>query len=285
MKDLLKNKNVVITGSSSGIGEAVAKLLVAKGAKLTLIARRSHELLRVQKEIQNLYGERVDIIAVDISLKESSVKILETFQKNNTTIDIIVHNAGVTAHGSFENTHIEVLEKVMQINFFSIAMLTKTLLPFLKPSYELHKKASKKLIALVSTPSGLHGIPLRYPYSASKAAAQSLMECISVECNEYNISTCIFYPGYTRTNLRTSGFDEKGEVLNEKQERDAIDVHVVAMKIVKGLEKCMNRRNTKKLSTFLMEKNGYLISYLKFFAPNFLRNQLYKKYKKENQER
>ena len=265
---ILKNKNIIVTGASSGIGEALTKELVRQGAHPLLLARRGKELARVQKEIFSIYNTRVEYLDLDLNLKDSYLKIIEYFQSLNKNLDGIVHNAGITTHGHFEDTQFDVLQKTMQINFYTPVLLTQALLPLLKKNY------NTKFIALVSTPSGLHGIPLRFAYSASKAAAQAFMECIAVEWKDYNVETFIFYPGYTRTNLRLSGLNAvDGSILKEKQEKNAKDANTVARELVKSIRK-------NKKFTFL-EKNGFFIYWLRTLAPNILEKILYKKYKKE----
>ena len=163
----LKNKNILITGASSGIGEALAKTLVEINANPILLARRENELIRVKNEILKTYSKNVDYIVADLYKENLSVLVLDYFNKKNIDLDVVIHNAGITVHGLFENSKLEVLKKCMDINFYSIVNLTQILLPL------LIKNKNKKLIALVSSPSGLHGIPRRFAYSSSKAAAPS----------------------------------------------------------------------------------------------------------------
>ena len=100
------------------------------------------------------------------------------------------------------------------------------------------------------------------------------MESIEPELKDYNIKISIFYPGYTKTNLRMSGLSSAdGEKLSEEQEKGAKDVGVVAKYFVKALIK--EKRN------ILMEKNAIIVFYLRTLAPKLLSWILYKKFKKE----
>ncbi|GIX41557.1 MAG: 3-oxoacyl-ACP reductase [Leptospiraceae bacterium] len=260
----LKNKYVLITGGSSGIGEALAKELAKYGSIPILIARRKEELKRVQKEIRDSYEINSYIFPCDIALKEDREK-LKDFLNTIPRIDVVVHNAGITNHGSFENSTEEALRKTFEINFFSVVELTRIILPKLK------ENADKKMICLVSTPSGLYGIPERFAYSSSKAAAQLFLESISHEIYQNNISISIFFPGYTKTNLRRSGITSDGKPLSEEQEKNAKDPEDVAKIFRKAIQK-----EKKYVFTNL---TGRVIFYLRVLAPNLLDKLIRKKTK------
>lgn len=251
----LKDKYVLITGGSSGIGEALAKELANFGAIPILIARRKSELERVQKEIKAKTNIQSYIFECDITQKNDRERLLDNL-KIVPKIDILIHNAGITNHGKFENSTEEALRKTFEINFFSIVELTKLLLPKLKS----HK--DKKLICLVSTPSSLYGISERFAYSSSKAAAQLFLESISHELYKDNIKICIFFPGYTKTNLRTSGITSDGKPLEEEQEKNAKEPEEVAKIFRKSIQK-------EKKYTFT-NLTGRVIFYLRVISPSLL---------------
>lgn len=227
----LHNKFILITGGSSGIGEYLAKEVAKFKAIPILIARREDELKRVQKEIYNLTGIEAITFSYDLTNykeKENLKKFINSLPK----IDILIHNAGITNHGSFLNSTDEALRKTFEINFFSIVELTKIVLPKL-----LENKQDKKLIILISTPSGLYGIPERSAYSSSKAAAQAFLESISHEFYKENLKVLFFFPGYTKTNLRKSGITSDGKPLKEEQEKNAKDPAEVAKIFRKAIQK------------------------------------------------
>lgn len=227
----IKNKYVLITGGSSGIGEFLAKELARYKAIPILIARRKEELERVQKEIHKDCNISSITFSCDITNPKDREK-LKDFINTLPRIDILVHNAGITNHGPFLQSTEEALRKTFEINFFSVVEVTRIALPKL-----LEKPRQKKLMILISTPSGLYGIPERFAYSSSKAAAQLFLESIAHELYKEDIKILIFFPGYTKTNLRKSGITSDGKPINEDQEKSAKDPQEVAKIFRKAIEK------------------------------------------------
>lgn len=260
----LKNKYVLITGGSSGIGEALAKELAKFGSIPILIARRKEELERVKKEIKESTNIDCYIFSGDITSSQHRERLKE-FVITIPRIDIVIHNAGITNHGKFENSTEEALRKTFEINFFSVVELTRILLPILK------NNPNKKMICLVSTPSSLYGIPERFAYCSSKAAAQLFLESISQEVYQDNIVVSIFFPGYTKTNLRTSGITSDGKPLSEEQEKNAKEPEEIAVIFRKAIQK-----EKKYVFTNL---TGRVIFYLRVIAPTLLDRLIRKKTK------
>lgn len=262
-----KDKYAVITGGSSGIGEALAKSIAKRKGVPVLIARSETELQRVQKEIQEAYGISSPFLSSDLTDPEDRVRIKE-FLHSFPRIDAVIHNAGITNHGLFEISTEEALRKTFEINFFAIVELMRILFPKLKEDPE-----RRKIIGLVSTPSGLYGIPERFAYSSSKAAAQVFLESIYHELRQYNVGICFFYPGYTRTNLRKKGLTSDGKPLNEEPEKHSRSPEEVAEIIVRAIEK-------EKRYTFT-NRTGRFIFYARVFFPGLLDSLLQKRQQKK----
>lgn len=252
----LKSKRVLITGASSGIGEASAKELAAQEAIPILVARRAKELARVQREIEEQYGSKAESIAADISTSLGRKYIYEYVRKSATPIHILIHNAGITVHGSFTESRSEVLRQAMEINFFAAVELTALLLPLLR------KAQGKKAIVLVSTPSGLYGIPERFAYSASKAAGHAWLESLRFELKKDSIFTTIYCPGYTRTNLRRSGLTADGRALSVEQKKGAHSPVKVARKLCQVIQK------EKRIAS--MDWEGFAVYWLRTLSPALL---------------
>jgi short-subunit dehydrogenase len=140
----------------------------------------------VQSEIRARSGVDCIIIPADVTRASDRQKIAA--QAEQYGISLLVHSAGITAHGKFEHTRPEVLEKTMEINFYSPVYLTQLLLPAMR------RAQGQRKIVLISTPSALHGIPHRFAYSASKAAGHAWMESIRVELHSENFDTLLFCP-------------------------------------------------------------------------------------------
>lgn len=256
----IKGKIVLITGASSGIGEAAARLCAVRGALPILVARREEELKRVQSQIRMETSVDCVAISADVTRASDRSKIADTAEHYG--VSVLIHSAGITAHGRFERTRPEVLEKTMEINFLSPVYLTQALLPAMR------KPAGQKKIVLISTPSALHGIPHRFAYSASKAAGHAWMESIRVELHREHFDTLLFCPGYTRTALRSSGLAADGSVLSEPQAKNARSPEDVAERLLRAI------RKDKRIA--FTSTAGPLLYYLRILAPGFLEKRLRK---------
>lgn len=262
--------SVLITGASSGIGEATAYELAARGARLILVARRKHELERVAKTIAAASGAECHCIAADVTEHADRLRVRDYVTKHLGSLNMLVNNAGITAHGRFDETRLPVLRKIMEINFFASVELTSELIPLIK------KAAGPRRILLVSTPSGLYGVPGRFAYSASKAAGHVVMDVLRVELRDENIHTVIFCPGYVRTNLRTSGLAADGGVLADEQASGARTPEEIAVKLRKALEGRQRVVVTNGL--------GRIVYWLRTLAPGLLEWLMAKKLKKDFQK-
>ena len=157
-----KNKVVVITGASSGIGEAAAEQFAKRGANLVLVARRKEKLEQVAQKLSK-YSIKTLIQVCDVSdkqqVKQMSEKVIETFSR----IDILVNNAGFVIYGKVEELSIEDIESQMQTNYFGTINCTKHFLPhFLKQN-------SGHMVNVASV-GGSFGVPGIASYCATKFA-------------------------------------------------------------------------------------------------------------------
>lgn len=241
----LRDRNILISGGSSGIGEALAVECAAAGARPVLLGRRAAELDRVVGHIRSSTGIQALSLACDVTLEADRLRLADFLREDVGELSVVVHNAGMTMHGPFEESNAQALRQVMELNFFAVVELTRVVLPFLKIT------PGPKRIALVSTPSGLYGIPERFGYSASKAASQAFLESIGHELAPFHIGITIFYPGYVRTALRTSGISASGEPIAEAQARNARSPEDVARLMRRTLEKDGRRLFTNLTGRFV----------------------------------
>ncbi|MBL8018047.1 MAG: SDR family NAD(P)-dependent oxidoreductase [Leptospirales bacterium] len=266
----IKGKNVLITGASSGIGAAAAIEAATRGAFPILVARRREELARVAALIQNNTGRLPLFQSCDLT-QETDRKALTTWLAGVVdSLPVLINNAGITAHGRFDQTRPEVLERTMQVNFFAPVFLTQELLPLMR------KAEGKKKIVLVSTPSALHGVPGRFAYSASKAAGHAWIETIRIELKDEGFDTLLFCPGYTTTALRTSGLAGDGSTLEEEQASGARTPEDVAKLLLVAIRKDERIAFTNAAGRYLY--------YMRTMAPGTLENALGKKLKKDFQK-
>ena len=168
-----RNKVVVITGASSGIGEASAIKFAKKNAKVVLVARRKEKLLQVQKEISK-YTDSILVCQCDISnkgqVKEMCDVVLDTFGR----IDVLVNNAGFVIYGRVLELSIEDIESQMETNYFGMIYCTKNFLPHMIEQRTGH-------IVNVASVGASFGIPGVASYCATKFAMLGFSEGLKHE--------------------------------------------------------------------------------------------------------
>lgn len=248
-----KNKKILITGTSSGIGKALLEMLQPTEAVIYSVSRSGKTGRK-----NNVYH-----FALDITKSGDLNKLQKSLEKETDKLDFLVNNAGITAHGRFENTGISVFRKVFDINFFAaIELAQKTL--------KLLQKARGTVVG-VSTVSGFYGIPGRAAYSASKSALHAAFESFAIEEREHGVKSVIICPPYTRTGLRTSGLDAAGKKLDEEQHKGKIlEPEDVASRIIDVMEK-------GKTGVLAMDFSGHFVKWMRTLAPGLLQKILHRK--------
>ncbi len=198
------NKIVLITGASSGIGEALAYAFAKENATLLLCARNENELQRVQRNISGLSEifvcDITDHGAVDLMMVEIVLKF--------KTVDVLVNNAGISQRSLAHETDFSVDERIMQLNYLATVYLTKKVLPLM-----IERKQGN--IIVVSSISGKFGFWQRSAYSASKHALQGFFETLQIELKEYRIHTLLVCPGGVKTNISRNALEKDGKPHNK----------------------------------------------------------------------
>lgn len=192
----------VVTGASSGIGQAFVKALLPFRPRLLVVARREERLQQLS-QLGAQYGAVVIPFACDVSQPEAAKRICEVAHQNFEGIDLLVNNAGIGALGRFEDSPPEELRQVVNVNLFSLVETTYYLLPLLK-------KGRSPIIVNVSSILGHRGIPWRSYYCASKFAVRGFSEAIRPELARHGIDVLVVSPGRTATEL-FEGPLEKGK--------------------------------------------------------------------------
>ena len=148
----LANKVIVITGASSGIGEAMAKVYAAQGAKVVLGARNVQKLQLLAGDIR-ARGGQVAYCGVDVTKPEECRELIETAVREFGGIDVLICNAGISMRAIFDDVDLGVLHRLMDVNFWGTVNCCKFALPYLQ--------ASKGSVVGISSVAGLHGLPGR----------------------------------------------------------------------------------------------------------------------------
>lgn len=255
MKNSFKDKVVIVTGASSGIGEAAAREFAKNGSRVVLAARSEERLSEIVSDIKATGGDAIFVVT-DVSREEECKNLINTAVEKYGTIDILVNNAGVSMRASFIDVDLKVLHRLMDVNFWGTVYCTKYALPFL-----IERKGS---VIGVSSVAGFHGLPGRTGYSASKFAIHGFLETIRIENLKKGLHVMIIAPGFTTTAIRTRALLANGSEQGEspRDEHKLMPPEYVAKWILKGIRK--KKRN--KLLTW----DGRLTALFQRIIPGFV---------------
>lgn len=220
MEHKFKDKNVIITGASTGIGRAVAEELIGKVNYLFLIARRT-ELLNEIKNNHTDSNTKIFPIQCDVSKKTDVDKAYQSILEQTDSIDIAILNAGIGFNMKPENYDYRWADKIIGTNFLGVIYWIDKILPKL-----LSNKSG--VIAVTSSLSDNRGYSGSGFYCASKAALSNYLEGLRIELRNYNINVITVKPGFVKTPLTDKNkFIMPFMISSEK----------AAKKIVRGIEK------------------------------------------------
>jgi len=223
-------KTVVVTGASSGVGEACALQLAQLRCHLVLCARSVAQLNAVAAQCRSISPtSRVLVLALDLeemAAQDKSSAAAEKFVSAMTAwlsneglasgVDVLLNVAGVSSRGSALDTDLSTLRKVMDINFLGPATLTRALLPLMTKS----SSTALPAIGFISSVQGRLGIPLRTSYAASKHALQGFCDCLRAEVHK-KMSVSVISPGYVATNLSNNAITGDGTKYGKTDETTA----------------------------------------------------------------
>lgn len=256
----LKDKIIIITGASSGIGEAMAREYAAQGAKVVLGARSVQPLQLIAGDIRSKGGQAA-YCAVDVVNPAECKELIDTAVREFGGVDVLVCNAGISMRALFDDVDLDVLHRLMDVNFWGTVNCCKYALPYLQQS--------KGSIVGISSVAGLHGLPGRTGYSASKYAMTGFLETLRIENLKKGLHVMIACPGFTASNVRFSALTADGSPQGEtpRDEAKMMTSAQVAQIVAKGI--------LKRKRLCLMEAEGRATHWVKKFAPGFLDRMFY----------
>ncbi|MEA3478187.1 MAG: SDR family oxidoreductase [Bacteroidota bacterium] len=230
----LANKVAVITGASSGIGKALAIAMADEGAKLVLGARNKEKLDEVITDI-TFKGREAIAIQTDVSDENDCKNLIITAYEKYGRIDILINNAGISMRALFNDSKVDVLKKLMDVNFWGTVYCTKYALPYL-----LESKGS---VVGVSSIAGYKGLPGRTGYSSSKFAMHGFLESLRIENLKTGLHVLIACPGFTASNIRNTALNAEGTQQGEspRDESKMMSAEEVAKHIIEAIIKRKDR--------------------------------------------
>jgi short-subunit dehydrogenase len=203
----IKNKVVLVTGASSGIGRETAKAFARKGARVALTGRNIEALETTIRYLKN-EGCIVGAFPFDLTNFNKIPKMVEDVQKYfGDSVDVLVNSAGIAILGLVEDVPADAYHRNLQINFFAPLELIKAVIPGMK------KKRDGQIIN-ISSGVGKNGLPGVSSYCVSKFALNALTESLRIELAPYNIKVILFSPGLVAT-----GFNDRIEIYGELKEK------------------------------------------------------------------
>lgn len=226
----MKDKVVVITGATSGIGKALAYEFALKGSNVVIGARNHQKLIEIAEDLK-LQGAEVAFAQTDVSIEADCKNLILTAVQKFGKIDVLINNAGISMRALFQDVDLQVLKELMNINFWGTVYCTKYALP-----YVLEQKGS---VIGVSSIAGLKGLPGRAGYSASKFAMKGFMESLRIENIKKGLHVLVAHPGFTASNIRLTSRSSDGSQQGEspRNEGKMMSAEEVAQRIYFAVKK------------------------------------------------
>ena len=201
--NLLKNKNILITGASNGIGKSLSENLSKYGANVIMLSRNENALDAIYDSLKEKYKTDPCILKCDLENidDEKSQEIANIISKNYQNLDSIIHNAAILEKMSdIESFDLQTWDKVMRVNLTSSFVLSKYLIPLMKSS-------TTPRIIFTTSSVGKKGKAFWGAYSVSKAGVNALSDILSDELESIsNIKVFNFDPKATKTNMRAMAY-------------------------------------------------------------------------------
>ena len=192
--DCFVDKVIIITGASSGIGLASARLFGSLGAKVVMAARSYEKLLELAPGVSS-DPKKVLCVKTDVSVESDCKELIERTVAEFGRIDILVNNAGISMRAMFKDLDLSVIHSLMDVNFWGTVNCTKYALPWLLES-------KGQLVGVISI-AGYSALPARAGYSSSKYAVRGFLDTIRIEHLKDGLGVLVFAPGYTDSNVRS----------------------------------------------------------------------------------
>lgn len=210
-------KVTLITGASSGIGEAFARRLAEEGHNLVLVARTEDKLRSLCDELKEAHGITAHFIAVDLVDFEADRRLFQETERHGLEVDWLINNAGFGSMGDFAELDLERELEMINLNICALVALTHRYLQGMR-------ERKSGTIINVSSAAGFQPIPFMATYAATKSFVTAFSEAIAEENRPFGIQVLALCPGSTDTNFfKASNIDRMMKVKGQQTVDDVID--------------------------------------------------------------
>ena len=236
--DCFKDKVIIVTGASSGIGLASAKLFGALGARVVMAARSLEKMESLAPEV-SADPSRVLCVRTDVTREADCKALVEAAVARFGGVDILVNNAGLSMRAMFADLDLDVIRRLMDVNFWGTVYCTRYALPYLVA-------ARGQVVGIVSI-AAFSALPARSGYSSSKYAVRGFLDTLRIEHLKDGLNVMVFAPGYTASNVRRAALTADGTPQGKTplDEDKLMPAETVARKLAKSLL----RRRTQVILT------------------------------------
>ncbi len=265
-KSTLRGKTAVITGSSMGIGRAIAVALAEKGVNIVLNGRNPEKLTNTANDL-TVRGYQVLAVAGDVGRYADCENLVRLALEKFGSIDILVNNAGIGMEGSIAATAPAVFERVFRTNLLGVIYPTKAALPWLLKS--------KGSIVFTGSIAGYMGLPGYSAYSASKMALTALVQSLKIELAGTGVHVGINYVGFTENDDNKTFINRHGEnePMPERKNFKRMTQAEVAAYFVRGIEQRKYKQTLSQL--------GKLTRFAHRFIPGIFEKLMIRKYRQQ----
>ncbi len=262
----MKNRVIIITGASSGIGKALAFTFGNAGAQIVITGRNEANLQTVSAELTQAGINNLPVVA-DVAIEADCKRVVDEAMARHGKIDVLINNAGISMRALFADLDLEVIRQVMDTNFYGTVYMTKYALPYII--------ATQGSVVGISSIAGYRGLPARTGYSASKFAMQGFLEALRTELLPQKVHVLVACPGFTESNIRKVALnkDGKGQGESPREEAKMMTSERVAQYILQAVK---HRKRDLVLTT-----QGKLTVFLNKWFPKWMDKMVFKTMAKE----
>ena len=204
--DFFRDKTIIVTGASSGIGLASARLFGSLGANVVMAARSLEKMEELAHSVSP-DASRVLCVKTDVSVEEDCRSLVDRTVERFGGIDILVNNAGISMRAMFRDLDLKVIRSLMDVNFWGTVYCTKYALPWLL-------RSKGQVVGVISI-AGYSALPARSGYSSSKYAVRGFLDTLRIEHMKDGLNVLVFAPGYTASNVRCAALTAAGSAQGE----------------------------------------------------------------------